>query len=214
MLFCKLRGLGRRLELDQRRGIPDNANEMHVEDFFNEAMINLNFIQDGGKSVVAVQINQEKSYSFVEFRTNEEATSALLNIYLKICCGTQKPVFLPAAISTNVLDTPHKIFFGILPATINEEQVVELLKAFGDLKAFNMVKDIQTGLSKGFAFCKYLDPTITDIVYKGIYWAKIDGLLIESANRVNDPNAALLMDQMISFTKNPDGSNRNLLQYY
>jgi RNA recognition motif-containing protein len=40
----------------------------------------------------------------------------------------------------------------------------ELLTSFGPLKAFNLVKDNATGLSKGFAFCEYLDPNITDAV--------------------------------------------------
>ena len=40
----------------------------------------------------------------------------------------------------------------------------ELLISFGPLKAFNLVKDNATGLSKGFAFCEYVDPNVTDQV--------------------------------------------------
>ena len=40
----------------------------------------------------------------------------------------------------------------------------ELLASFGELKAFNLVKDSATGLSKGYAFCEYVDLTITDVV--------------------------------------------------
>lgn len=36
--------------------------------------------------------------------------------------------------------------------------------SFGPLKAFNLVRDAITGLSKGFAFCEYVDPLITDAV--------------------------------------------------
>ena len=43
-------------------------------------------------------------------------------------------------------------------------QVKELLASFGELKAFNLVKDSATGLSKGYAFCEYVDLTITDVV--------------------------------------------------
>ena len=43
-------------------------------------------------------------------------------------------------------------------------QVKELLTSFGPLKAFNLVKDSATGLSKGYAFCEYVDPNITDQV--------------------------------------------------
>jgi len=50
-------------------------------------------------------------------------------------------------------------------------QVKELLTSFGPLKAFNLVKDSATGLSKGYAFCEYLDPSITDQVSGGTFLA-------------------------------------------
>lgn len=41
---------------------------------------------------------------------------------------------------------------------------LELLMSFGQLRAFNLVKDSATGLSKGYAFCEYVDISITDQV--------------------------------------------------
>jgi splicing factor U2AF subunit len=41
-----------------------------------------------------------------------------------------------------------KVFIGGLPAYVSDEQVMELLKAFGELKSFNLVKDSATGVSK------------------------------------------------------------------
>lgn len=43
-------------------------------------------------------------------------------------------------------------------------QVKELLTSFGPLKAFNLVKDSATGLSKGYAFCEYVDVNLNDQV--------------------------------------------------
>lgn len=43
-------------------------------------------------------------------------------------------------------------------------QVKELLTSFGPLKAFNLVKDSATSLSKGYAFCEYVDVGATDQV--------------------------------------------------
>lgn len=40
----------------------------------------------------------------------------------------------------------------------------ELLLSFGQLRAFNLVKDAATGLSKGYAFAEYVDFNITDQV--------------------------------------------------
>lgn len=47
---------------------------------------------------------------------------------------------------------------------LNLFQVKELLLSFGQLRAFNLVKDAATGLSKGYAFAEYVDYSITDQV--------------------------------------------------
>ena len=61
-----------------------------------------------------------------------------------------------------------KIFIGGLPAFISDEQVIELLQTFGELKSFNLVKDAN-GLSRGFAFCEYLKPELTDLACEGLH---------------------------------------------
>ena len=52
----------------------------------------------------------------------------------------------------------------------------ELLTSFGPLKAFNLVKDSATGLSKGYAFCEYVEmmggPSVTDQV-TGLFLQKL-----------------------------------------
>jgi splicing factor U2AF subunit len=57
-------------------------------------------------------------------------------------------VHVPGVVSTNVPDSINKIFVGGLPTYLNEEQVMELLKSFGDLKAFNLVRENGNGPSK------------------------------------------------------------------
>jgi hypothetical protein len=42
-------------------------------------------------------------------------------------------------------------------------QVRQILQAFGPLRAFNLVTDRETGASKGYGFCEYADPVITDV---------------------------------------------------
>ena len=74
---------------------------------------------------------------------------------------------VPGVVSTVVPDSPHKVFLGGLPNYLNEDQVKELLTSFGQLRAFNLVKDSATGLSKGYAFCEYVDTSITDQAVAG-----------------------------------------------
>jgi len=76
-------------------------------------------------------------------------------------------------VSTNVEDTPNKIFIGGIPPNLNEADVRELLQVFGALKSFNLVRDTTTGASKGYAFCEYLDPSTTDNACKGLNGMKI-----------------------------------------
>lgn len=47
-------------------------------------------------------------------------------------------------------------------------QVKELLSSFGQLKAFNLVTEQSTGVSKGYAFAEYLDPSLTDQAIAGL----------------------------------------------
>ncbi|ORX95524.1 hypothetical protein K493DRAFT_219056 [Basidiobolus meristosporus CBS 931.73] len=167
--------------------IPYGINEESIADFFNATMLEHNITTGSGNPVVTVQINHDKNYAFVEFKAVEEATAAIvfdgMNFQgqpLKIRRpkdylppmgqgGEPLPIHVPGVISTNVPDSPNKIFIGGLPAYLNEEQVIELLKSFGELRAFNLVKDTATGLSKGFGFCEYVDPAITDIACQGLH---------------------------------------------
>ncbi len=75
---------------------------------------------------------------------------------------------VPGVVSTNVPDSINKIFVGGLPTYLNEEQVMELLKSFGELKAFNLVRENGNGPSKGFAFFEYVDPGVTDVAIQSL----------------------------------------------
>ncbi|ELK32526.1 Splicing factor U2AF 65 kDa subunit [Myotis davidii] len=66
-----------------------------------------------------------------------------------------------------VPDSAHKLFMGGLPNYMKDDQVKELLTWFGPLKAFNLVKDSTTGLSKGCAFYEYVDISIRDQAMAG-----------------------------------------------
>ena len=62
---------------------------------------------------------------------------------------SENPNFnVPGVVSTVVPDSANKVFLGGLPNYLNEDQVKELLTSFGQLRAFNLVKDSATGLSK------------------------------------------------------------------
>ncbi|GHJ88275.1 hypothetical protein NliqN6_4677 [Naganishia liquefaciens] len=162
------------------------CNEQNLADFFNKKMAEQRFSAGpAGDPVVAVQLNHEKSYAFIEFRTPEEASAAMAfdgiifqGIPLKIRRpkdymgpeGAPGSIHIPGVVSTTVQDSPNKIYIGGLPTYLGDEQVMELLKSFGELKSFNLVKEGagQTGASKGFAFCEYVDSSLTDMAIQGL----------------------------------------------
>ena len=57
-------------------------------------------------------------------------------------------IHVPGLVSTNVPDTPNKIFVGGLPSYLTEDQVMALLTTFGELRSFNLVKDGGGDVSK------------------------------------------------------------------
>ena len=59
----------------------------------------------------------------------------------------QASVRILSVVSTNVPDSINKVIVGGLPAYLQEEQQ-ELLKNFGELKAFNLVRENGNGPSK------------------------------------------------------------------
>jgi splicing factor U2AF subunit len=54
----------------------------------------------------------------------------------------------PGVVSSVVVDTPGKISVANIPSYLTEEQVIELLTSFGELKAFVLVKDRGTDESR------------------------------------------------------------------
>ncbi|TPX34399.1 hypothetical protein SmJEL517_g02972 [Synchytrium microbalum] len=166
--------------------VPAGVTEDQLIQFFNASMSAMSMNILPGDPCVSSQMNVEKSYAFVEFRSAQEASAALAFDGIQFsgqALKIRRPkdyagggaeedgvelTHIPGVISTNVADTPNKIFVGGLPTYLNDEQVIELLKAFGELRSFNLVKDGTTNASKGFAFCEYLDIGITDLAISGL----------------------------------------------
>ncbi|GMR61774.1 hypothetical protein PMAYCL1PPCAC_31969, partial [Pristionchus mayeri] len=154
--------------------IPFGCNEEVMVDFFNQQMHLCGLAQAPGNPILSSQINLDKNFAFIEFRSIDETTAGMafdginfmgqqLKIrrprdYQPMATGYDTNSRMP--VSNIVVDSPHKIFIGGLPTYLNDEQVKELLSSFGQLKAFNLVTDTVGG-SKGYAFAEYLDTSLT-----------------------------------------------------
>ncbi|XP_066140455.1 splicing factor U2AF 50 kDa subunit [Euwallacea fornicatus] len=190
--------------------IPFGVTEDEMMEYFNQQMHLSGLAQAAGNPVLACQINLDKNFAFLEFRSIDETTQAMafdginfkgqsLKIrrphdYQPMPGMSENSITVPAGvISTVVPDSPHKIFIGGLPNYLNEDQVKELLMSFGQLKAFNLVKDTAFGLSKGYAFAEYIDISMTDQAIAGLNGMQLgDKRLIVQRASVGAKNATVL----------------------
>ncbi|XP_061339573.1 splicing factor U2af large subunit B-like isoform X6 [Gastrolobium bilobum] len=197
-------------------GLPPTANEQSVATFFSQVMAKIGGNTAGpGDAVVNVYINHDKKFAFVEMRSVEEASNAMTldgiifegapvkvrrptdyNPSLAATLGPSQPnpnlnlgaVGLTPG-SAGGLDGPDRIFVGGLPYYFTETQIRELLETFGPLQGFDLVKDRETGNSKGYAFCVYQDLAVTDIACAALNGIKMGDktLTVRRANQGANP---------------------------
>lgn len=142
--------------------------------------------------IQAVRINMDKNFAFLEFKERSECTNALAfdgvefrgaPLKIRRPLDYQPPdddedlalpqVHVKGIVSNFVKDSVNKIFIGGLPNYMNDDQVKELLEAFGPLRGFSLVKDSTTGFSKGFGFAEYVDVSVTDQAIAALHGMEI-----------------------------------------
>ena len=193
--------------------IPSSATDESIINFFNLQLNGLNVIS-APDPCISAQISKDRMFALLEFKNPTEATVALAldgikmedNDEMEISNGTAngnaqglsvrrpKDYIVPSIVedeeyqeglvSPVVPDTPNKISVANLLPSLADEQVMELLTAFGPLKAFVLVKDSSTEESRvsgvafyrylklipwqGIAFCEYVDAAVTDNAVDGL----------------------------------------------
>uniref|UniRef100_A0A1B6E2F7 RRM domain-containing protein n=1 Tax=Clastoptera arizonana TaxID=38151 RepID=A0A1B6E2F7_9HEMI len=126
--------------------IPFGVTEDEMMEFFNQQMHLSGLAQAAGNPVLACQINLDKNFAFLEFRSIDETTQAMAfdginfkgqSLKIRRPHDYQPTPGIPenaavnvpgnlnqtGVISTVVPDSPHKIFIGGLPNYLNEDQV-------------------------------------------------------------------------------------------
>ncbi|KAK2590347.1 hypothetical protein QQS21_011973 [Conoideocrella luteorostrata] len=164
--------------------IPQGSNEESILSFFNLRLNGLNVIESSDPCSLC-QFSTDRSFAVLEFRNASDATVALALDGVSmgpddtmngadgqehgLAIRRPKDYVMPAipeemaydpdVISNVVPDTVHKLSVTNIPTFLTEEQIIELLAAFGKPKAFVLVKDRGTEESKGIAFAEYLEPS-------------------------------------------------------
>lgn len=157
--------------------LPPNVTDEAIINFFNLQLNGLNVISSVDPCISA-QMSKDRAFALIEFKNPAEATVALAldgivmeeHDAMDTTNGTSnggspglsvrrpKDYIVPSmsedteheegVVSSVVPDTPNKISITNLLLNLTDEQVTELLVAFGQLKAFVLVKDATTEESR------------------------------------------------------------------
>jgi splicing factor U2AF subunit len=179
-------------------GIGNDAVDKDIEDFMRDVIRRaMGSNAPAGDPVLSSYVNRDKCFCFLELNSIELTTACCSLDGISYRGNTLKirrpndfrpeamptnlpptPVFDLAAlgiVGTNVAEGPGKVFVGGLPYHLTEDEIKELLSAFGPLRSFHLVKDTGTIfvlheiLTKVYviinALCIYL---IRCIEFKGI----------------------------------------------
>ncbi|QUC17791.1 uncharacterized protein UV8b_02032 [Ustilaginoidea virens] len=167
--------------------IPPEISEESLISFFNLELNGLNVIESSDPCTLC-QFSGDRSFACLEFRNAIDATVALAldGISMEaddaldgsdaeqqgLTIRRPKDYVMPAIpehwgsdpdmVSNVVPDTVHKLSITNIPSFLTEDQIIELLAAFGRPKAFVLVKDRSTEESRGIAFAEYLEPGIAN----------------------------------------------------
>jgi splicing factor U2AF subunit len=182
--------------------IPAGATGDSIMSFFNLQLNGLNVVHSVDPCISA-QVADDQSFALLEFKSPNDATVALAFDGITMAEGAEKGLevrrpkdyivpngsaeqeYQEGVLLNEVPDSPNKICVSNIPAYIPEEPVTMLLKSFGELKSFVLVKDASTEESRvradfsksytiysntlqGIAFCEYADPTATTIAVEGL----------------------------------------------
>jgi len=175
--------------------LPTNISEPMLSGFFAQALQAVGGTTQVGNPILSVYLNMEKKFSFVEFRNVEETSNAMAldgilfegsnlrvrrpndyNAAVAATLGPSNPdpklnlgvVGLRAGGYKRAADDPDRLFMGGLPYYLTEVQIRELLSQFGAVSAFDLVKDKETGNSKGYGFAVFEDSSVVDGAIQGL----------------------------------------------
>ena len=175
-----------------------NVKEDDIFDFFKNMLVTYRCIPSNSKHpVVDVKLDKEKHLAVVEFRGAEEATSALAfdgALFKQKHLRIRRPRdFLPlpgepleppsiniaGITSSYVPNTYNRIIIGGIPKSLPSEKMMELLQCFGDLRAFTYVYEPKTNVWNGYAFCEFVDLTLTDLVCDGLNSLEVEDSILK-----------------------------------
>ena len=155
---------------------PSAATNDSIQEFFNLELNGLNVVS-GIDPCLSAQLSRDNNFAMLEFKAPEDATMALAldgasmepedaqtsngamnGDRTGLLIKRPKDYIMPAVaddvdmeegtVASHVPDTQNKLCISQIPSYLTEDQVQELLVAFGPLKSFMLAKYTSTEQSK------------------------------------------------------------------
>lgn len=189
----------------------NESSNVAVLEFENHEVTTIALAYDGGfflddDTKFVMQIQRPKDY-ITPTPSNSDITAA------DVTKDESSPAY-----KTKVPDSSAKISVAGIPSYLNEEQIVEVLQAFGPLAAFQIIKDKFSKESCGIAFCEFKEKDATDMACQGLNGMELGNskLRVKPASRgVEVQESALpfnISDSMASLGTTVEKNNRLRLE--
>ncbi|PKI85039.1 hypothetical protein MVES1_000888 [Malassezia vespertilionis] len=135
---------------------------------------------------VRVVMHLDENYAVAEFRDPDDATNAMLldnaefqseTLRLerpKDYKGTDSSYATLRSLETSVPNGPNKLYIGSIPLFLSSNEVVEMLKPFGETRHFDLLLDTH-GHSRGIAFTEFFDEDAAYLALEGLNGLMVGG---------------------------------------
>lgn len=186
--------------------LPPGVTDESITAFFNLQLNDLN-VTKGSDPCISAQTSKDGSYALMEMKSAEDATNAIALDGMTmentsngadtdmadsqgLSIKRPKDYIVPSSVpdgddsngvlgSATVPDSPEKLSITNIGTFLEEDQVRELLGAFGELKHFVLAKDrMGSDANRGWAFCQYVNPDATDTAIGGLNAVEIGDKLL------------------------------------
>ncbi|KAH6799585.1 hypothetical protein C2S51_036069 [Perilla frutescens var. frutescens] len=174
--------------------LPISASEKDLIECFNKLLrpSGVNYIQ-GTQPCISCIIHKEKNQALLEFLTPEDASAALsldgmpfsgsnLKLrrpkdYANVTTGlSDKSAGVVDSISDIVEDSPNKIFVGGISKLFSSRMLLEIVRAFGPVKAFHF--EFIADTNEPCAFLEYVDHSVTSKACAGLNGMRLGGQVL------------------------------------
>ena len=220
--------------------LPSKTTSDSLIAFFNAQMNGLNIVKNENPCASA-KLSKDNSFGMVEFKTAEEATVALAFNGMTVnesedtdmengyanggshALEVRRPhnfIFGPpandgrinGASNTHIPDSPNKLLISNLPVALADNEIAEILRAFGELKAFVLAKDADMDQPRGFAFVEYENPGATDGAVEGLNGLPLGDILMKAQRACEGLQQGADQDMTTQTMSMLAGSNTNSMK--